>query len=82
MQMARTKDEKFIIATYEKGLKQGDIYGVQNRYEVGRSCGIAERGVNAICNQLARANFIRKLGENEMVLTKNGEALALRLLRE
>lgn len=78
----RTKDEKFILAAYEKGFREGDLYMVQNRYEVGRSCGLAERGVDAICNQLARANFIKKIGDNEMCLTKNGEALALRLLQE
>lgn len=80
--MSRTKDEQFIICAFEAGSKAGDVYMIQNRYEVGRRAGITEKGVNAICNLLARANFIKKVGEVDMYLTENGENLALQLLDE
>lgn len=80
--MARTKDELYIICAYETAMKAGDLFVELDRYDVGQSCGISPKAVDAITNLLARANFIRKVGDRPMFLTKNGEALALRLLEE
>ncbi len=79
---SRTKDELFILTAYEIGTQHGDIFAPLNRYDIGRLCGISPKGVNAICNLLIRANFIKKIDNTGFNLTKNGEALALRLLQE
>lgn len=77
-----TKDERFIICAYEEGLKKGDTHAVLNRYDIGKLSGLTSKGVNAVGTLLAQANFIKKVGDEEMYLTKNGEELALRLLSE
>lgn len=78
--MRATKDEKFVIHIYEVAVKKGDPYAVLDRYQVGREAGLSPRAVNAICNLLVKANFVKKLGDHEIRLTSNGEALAKRLL--
>lgn len=80
--MGRTKDEQFILSAYETALGMGDINETLDRYEVGKRAGISPKAVDAICQQLNRANFIKKRGEIDICLTSNGEALALRLLQE
>lgn len=79
---AQTKDEKFLIALYEALLEAGDFDLPRSRYEIGLSVGLQYRAVNAICNQLIKTNFIKKNGEEEIILTENGRALAVRLLEE
>lgn len=79
---SRTKDELFILRAYETAMQKGDIHTVLNRYEIGQLSGISAKGVDAICNLLGQANFIKKQGKIDFFLTKNGEELALRLLSE
>lgn len=77
-----TKDEHFVVTAYEMANKLGDLHALLNRYEVGQHCGIAAKGVEAISKLLMQCNFIKLHGKTEMTLTKNGEALALRLIEE
>ena len=79
---SRTKDEMFIIRAYETTIKQNDKNALMNRYEIGRLCGITEKGTDAISTLLAQANFIKKVSSVEFRLTPNGEALAIRLIEE
>ena len=79
---AKTPDERFIICAYETALKSGDAQNPVNRYDVGRMVGLHPKGIDAICKLLVQANFIKKSSDTEIYLTKNGEALALRLLDE
>lgn len=81
-QHSRTKDERFILRMYEVASKTGEIDHIVNRYEIGRSIGMQERGVDTICVLLGQANFIKKAGKDEIYLTPQGEQLALRLLEE
>lgn len=78
----RTKDELFLLCAYEEATKLGDVNALLDRYAIGRKSGLSERGTNAICNELMRSNFIKRIGEHEMRLTSNGEDLAKRLLGE
>jgi Mn-dependent DtxR family transcriptional regulator len=78
----RTPDEKYIICLFEAVQQAGDIDTLFNRYEIGGLAGINPKGVNAICKLLIQANFIKKRGEEEIVLTPNGQKLAERLLEE
>lgn len=80
--MGRTKDEKFIIRLYEMAKKEGDLEYIFNRYDVGRSIGLHERGIDTICVLLMQANFVKKAGKEEIHLTKHGEQLVLTLLEE
>lgn len=78
----RTKDEMFILRAYEEVERLDDKDAILNRYHIGKLAGITEKGVDAITNLLSRANFIKKIGDEEMILTSNGVNLALRLLDE
>lgn len=80
--MGRTRDELFLICAYEAGLAVGDPHALLDRYVIGKRSGLTEKGTNAICNELMRSNFIKRIGETEMRLMDNGIALAQRLLGE
>ncbi len=79
----KTKDELFILQLYELTQEAGRPETPFNRYQVGKSIGIAERGVDATCALLIRTNFIKKVDQShEIYLTAHGEKLALQLLSE
>lgn len=78
----RTKDETLILCLYEYAKESGDIHNPVSRYEVGNRAKLHPKGVDAICKLLLQANFIKKSGEVDIYLTKNGEELVLRLLAE
>lgn len=77
---SRTKDELIILRLYELAQEAGDMDAEFDRYEVGKSIGMAQRGVDTICNLLAQANFIKKVDNKMVRLTSQGERLALLLL--
>jgi predicted transcriptional regulator len=79
---SKTPDERFILAAYETAQAAGDSETLLDRYEIGKKSGLNPKAVNAICKLLVQANFIKKVGETEIILTKNGESLALRLQTE
>lgn len=79
---SRTVDEKYVLKLYELASAAGDMDLVMNRYEVGRMIGIQARGVDATCKLLHQANFIKKIGQEELRLTENGQQLALRILED
>jgi predicted transcriptional regulator len=81
-QKPRTKDELFILCLYEEAQKTGNPQNPVNRYEVGKRAGLQFRAVDTICKLLLQANFIKKEGEVDIYLTKNGEDLVHRLLAE
>lgn len=81
-QRGRTKDEYFVLCTYEQAQKKGDILAEINRYDVGRDCGLNIKAVDTICTLLAKANFIKKVGEINIHLTEHGAKLAERLQME
>lgn len=67
-----TKDELFILKLHQEAEKQEEIEHPFDRYEIGQLAGIQERGVNAICNLLIRANFIKKVDETLIYITPQG----------
>lgn len=82
VQKSRTHDEKFILMCYQKASAAGDMEMPFNRYEVGTACGMAVKATDTICKALLQTNFIKKVNDVDVRLTKNGEQLALRLLSE
>lgn len=79
---SHTSDEKLILCAYEIATQLGDIHSHLNRYEVGKMAGLNPKGVDAICKLLIQANFVKKVDQETIFLTDNGEKLALRLLGE
>ncbi|CCB86653.1 MULTISPECIES: hypothetical protein [Parachlamydia] len=80
MSRAKTKDERFMIAVYEE--VQDDFDREVDRYEMGNRIGLQSRGVDAICNMLIQANFLKKRSPLTVSLTENGKNLVLRVLQE
>lgn len=80
--MGKTKDERFVLQLYKVAKEAGDLEKCFNRYDVGEAIGLHSRGVNAICRLLVQANFVRKVGEEEVYLTSHGLKLAEQLLGE
>lgn len=79
---SRTQDEKFLIALYVAASDVNDLDARFNRYKIGGSVGLHERGVNAIVKLLLQANFIKKSGEEEIYITEHGANLATQLMQE
>ena len=69
---SRTKDESFMLHLYEEALKQPEMDTPLDRYYIGNLSGLQQRGVDAICQLLIRANFIKKHGEIEVTITPQG----------
>jgi hypothetical protein len=78
----RTKDEIFMIKLFEEASKKPSMDEPFDRYHIGDLAGLQQRGVNAICMLLIRANFIKKSGETEIYITPHGEKLARSLLED
>ncbi len=78
----KTKEEKYVVRAYYKALELGDPYIVMDKYIIGIELGLGlhAKGLDSICNQLAQANFIKKVGKTEFHLTANGIALATRVI--
>lgn len=75
-----TKEEKFLVKLYEQARHLGDPESIQLRHDIGRQLGFSESVVNGICNQLCKANFTKKISDEEICLTPHGINLAKSLL--
>lgn len=82
MSRGKTKDELFILRVYELSLQADDPEIHLNRYDVGKSIGLAPKGVDTICVLLMQANFLKKAGPVDVYITPQGQALAQLLLSE
>lgn len=67
-----TKDEKFMLRLYEEASKLNEIDEPLDRYAIGGLIGLQQRAVDTICNLLAQANFIKKIGKSEISITPQG----------
>lgn len=79
---ARTKEEIYILKMDEMARSSGDPYKVLDRYAIGSAAGFSYRLVNAICNTLLQANFLKKVNHASICLTVRGIELAKRLKEE
>jgi hypothetical protein len=74
-----TKDELFLLKLYEMASKLGSPEEEVDRFAVGRAIGQNDKGISAIVNLLAQANFVKK-GEGEAIyLTPHGLKLVASL---
>jgi Mn-dependent DtxR family transcriptional regulator len=67
--MAKTKEEKFLLKTYEMTNQNEDIV---DGYEVGLAMGCNTKTVANMMKVLQRSNFIKKIEDSMIVLTDNG----------
>lgn len=74
-----TKDERYVLSLFEMATEMGDLGSNLNKYAAGDRIGIHEKSVNNISKLLIQANFIKKIGEEEVVFTKRGLELAEKL---
>lgn len=75
-----TKEERFLLRLYEQALSQGDPESIQLRSDIGRQLGLSESVIKGICNQLCKANFTKKISEDEICMTPHGIRLAEALI--
>lgn len=74
-----TQDERYLLALYER--IQNGAESV-DRYLLGESQGLQPKRVNTLVQGLTQANFIKKIGDREIVITPQGIRLAEQLLEE
>lgn len=82
MKRAKTKDEMFMIRTYEEANRRGKIEGAIDRYLIGKLAGLHPKAVDTICTLLLQANFLKKQGPSCVSLTLHGLKLVETLLEE
>lgn len=81
--MALTKEEKFIIALYEEALSRAkakaapdeeiDLDTIEvDSIEIGKRIGMHPTGIDRLCKQLFRSNFIKKREGDLIIITQNG----------
>ena len=72
MKSKTTQDERFLIKLYETALEEGDPEGPVNFKKVAKSMGQRETATKTILKTLAQANFIKKIDDTSLYLTKRG----------
>lgn len=78
--LALTPDEKFLIALHNYIREELDPEEPVDCYLVGKTIGMKERQVDAICTLLMRANFIKRRTKQFIFLTENGSKLVESLI--
>ena len=79
--MARTKEEKLLLKIFEVAKMQANFDLPINVYEIGRSLGQREKSLKTTIQILAQANFIKKIDDENVIITENGKNLAQSLLK-
>ncbi len=75
-----TKDERFLIEIYKALQAAGNLEGSVNPQKIAKKLGFREVLLREIIKGLAKANFIKSYGPEEITLTEGGRALARSLL--
>lgn len=77
-----TRDEVYLVKLAEIAESLGDKFQEIDCYKVGQAIGQNNRSVDNIVRMLAQTNFLKKGEEQNVYLTKNGEALVFSLLKD
>ena len=75
-----TKDERFLIELYKAAVASGNPDEAINPQPIIKRLGYKELLIKDIVKLLAKANFIKVYGPEEIVVTENGRNLARSLL--
>jgi hypothetical protein len=71
-QKGHTPDERFLLKLYEIASAKGDPFQKIESTVVAKAICYKETAVKNIINMLAQTNFIKKIGDSAVCLTKNG----------
>jgi hypothetical protein len=67
-----TPDERFLIKLYETALAKGDPCQPIDFRPIAKAVGIKETATKNIIKHLAQANFLKKIDDTTLCLTKRG----------
>ncbi len=71
-QKRRTPDEKFLIKLYETAMESGDPFQETDFRGVAKALGQKETAIKNIIKHLAQANFVKKIDDTRIYLTRHG----------
>lgn len=80
--MGQTKEERFLLKLYDIAKQRADIEEGVDLQELEQVTGLTSKAILALCQVLAQANFVRKVGKTAVRLTSNGVELAMTLRGE
>jgi hypothetical protein len=72
MNQKTTPDERFLIKLYQTALASGDPLNPVKYRSVAKATGMKESATKNTIKLLAQANFVEKLDEETLCLTKRG----------
>ena len=75
MQLARTKEENFVLKLHKR-LDEGEWISLSL---LAKEWELKPKTLNNLINQFAQANFIKKNKDSEICMTEHGRKLALNL---
>lgn len=67
-----TLDERFLLKLYELAMESGDPFAEVDFLGIAQSLGQRQTAVKTIVQHLAKANFIKKIDETRVYLTRQG----------
>lgn len=79
-QIGHTPDERFLIMLFKLANEKGDPFSMISIAKVSKGISQKETAVKNIIKLLAQANFIKKMGDATVVLTKQGYDFVMREL--
>jgi hypothetical protein len=67
-----TPDERILFKLYELAMKNGDAHSEIDILMLARAASQKETAMKNIVKHLAQANFVKKRGDDALVLTEHG----------
>ena len=68
----KTADEKFLLKIYELASASGDLKNEVDAIFVGHEIGENDKKIQNIVKLLSRSSFIKKIDDNNVILTQKG----------
>lgn len=78
----QTPDERLMLKFYEIATRQGDLASPVNIRFAAQQLGQKDTALKNIVKHLAQANFLKKIDESTICLTKNGCSFVEDILAE
>ncbi len=71
-QKSTTPDERFLAKLYQTAMQNGDPFSEMDYRGIAASIGLKETATKNIVKHLAQANFIKKVDDTTLYLTRHG----------
>ncbi|OGN63929.1 MAG: hypothetical protein A3E80_01525 [Chlamydiae bacterium RIFCSPHIGHO2_12_FULL_49_9] len=72
MRKGHTPDERILLKLYELAMKNGDAHSEIDIFVLAQAASQKETAMKNIVKHLAQANFVKKRGDEALVLTEHG----------